>query len=221
MIIKLIFTMPYVAALIEWSQQAIASLGFLGVFLVSFVGSATVILPAPVFLAIFIAGKVMNPWLVGLIGGPGAAFGELVAYYVGRGGKKLVRKQEHHKLLEKAKVWLEKRGAFPVIVLFAATPLPDDVIGILCGLIKYDIKKFFVATLIGKIVLTTALAWAGFYGMEAVLQILEGRDLPILLLTVAGAVAIFLVFKFLEKRKQRNTLPYSWHKDKKVSTRNL
>src|SRR3989344_2285764 len=163
--------MSYIAALIEWSQQAVANMGLLGVFLVSFIGSATVILPAPIFLAIFAAGSVLNPWLVGLVGGLGAAFGALTAYYVGMGGKRLVKKDEH--------------------------------------------KKFFVASLIGKIILTTALAWAGFYGMEAVLQIFEGGDLPILLLTVAGAAAIFLVFKLLEKRGKKKFILSSEKKSDK------
>ena len=207
--------MSYIAALIEWSQQAVANMGLLGVFLVSFIGSATVILPAPIFLAIFAAGSVLNPWLVGLVGGLGAAFGELTAYYVGMGGKRLVKKDEHNKWLERARAWFDKRGAFPVIVLFAATPLPDDVLGLLCGLIKYDIKKFFVASLIGKIILTTALAWAGFYGMEVVLQIFEGGDLPILLLTVAGAAAIFLVFKLLENRGKKKFILSSEKKSDK------
>ncbi len=193
--------MSYIAALIEWSQQVVTSFGILGVFLVSFVGSATVLLPAPVFLAIFAAGSVMNPWLVGLVGGLGAAFGELVAYYVGRGSKKLIKKEEHNKWLEKARKWFDKKGAFPVIVLFAATPLPDDIIGLLCGLIKYDIKKFFVATLIGKIILTTALAWAGFYGMQFVLDFFEGGDLTMLVIAVVVALAAFSFFMVKNRKK--------------------
>ena len=162
--------MSWLAGLIEWSQSVVGAFGYLGVFIVSFIGSATIILPAPVFLAIFAAGSVLNPWLVGIIGGLGAALGELTGYWIGRGGKKVIEKK-HKKWLNKARKWFEAHGAFPVLVLFAATPLPDDVVGILCGVIKYDMKKFFLATLIGKIILTTVLAWGGFYGINWVLNL--------------------------------------------------
>lgn len=158
---------------IEWSQSIVSTFGYLGVFLASFVGSATVILPAPVFLAIFAAGSVLNPWLVGIIGGLGAALGELTGYIVGRGGKKVIEKK-HKKWIDRTKSWFEKHGAFPIITLFAATPLPDDVVGILCGVINYDLKKFFLATLIGKIAMMTALAWGGALGIQAVLQFFGG-----------------------------------------------
>ena len=193
--------MSIIAGIIEWSQSIVASFGYLGVFFASFVGSATVLLPAPVFLAIFTAGSVLNPWLVGIIGGFGAALGELIGYLVGFGGKKIAEKNKgghkHFKalrnwwssfrkkeikkeeqlekgLIKRATKWFEKRGAFPVIILFAATPLPDDVVGIICGAIRYDVKKFFLATLIGKIAMMTTLAWGGFYGTQAVLQFFGG-----------------------------------------------
>ncbi len=188
---------------IEWSQSVVAAFGYLGVFFASFIGSATVILPAPVFLAIFTAGSVLNPWLVGIIGGFGAALGELTGYAVGLGGKKIIEKKslksvhkhfgrirnlwsrfrrfeekgekkENEGWMKKATKWFQGHGAFPVIVLFAATPLPDDVVGIICGAIRYDVKKFFLATLIGKIAMMTALAWGGFYGMQAVLGFFGG-----------------------------------------------
>ena len=158
------------AQLASWFQYLTDTFGYLGIFLVSFVGSATVILPLPSFAIIFAAGAVMNPWIVGMVAGFGAAFGELIGYAVGRGGEKIVEKK-HGKWLDKGKFWFEKHGAFPILVLFAATPLPDDIVGILCGAIKYDIRKFFVATLIGKIFLNLALALGGFYGAQWVLGI--------------------------------------------------
>ena len=162
--------LSFLAGLAEWSQSVITSFGYLGIFIVSFVGSATIIVPVPVFLPVFLAGSVMNPWLVGIVGGAGSALGELTGYVVGRGGEKLVN-AKHKKWLDRAEKWFEKHGAFPVIILFAATPLPDDILGIICGAIKYDIKKFFVGELIGKIILAVGLAWAGHYGIQWLLNI--------------------------------------------------
>ncbi len=49
-------------------------------------------------------------------------------------------------------------------------PFPFDVIGILCGLIKYDVKKFFAAVFIGRFALYLALAYAGSMGIKIVLD---------------------------------------------------
>ena len=151
--------------------------GYIGLFFASALGSATVILPMPLFALIFAAGAVLDPLLVGIIAGIGSAIGELIAYVVGYGGRKLFNKRKKTKKSKKgllqwirrAEAWMHKRGGFVVIFLFALTPLPDDVIGIICGSIKYDLKKFFIAVVIGKILLSLALAYAGFYGAQWVL----------------------------------------------------
>ncbi len=158
---------------IQWSQGIVFTFGYFGVFIIGFIGTATVILPTPAFLAVFVAGSVLNPWLVGIISGLGMAIGELTGYGFGIVGKKIVEKK-HKKWLKRAKGWFEKHGAFWVIVLFAVTPLPDDVIGILAGMLRYDIKKFFLASFIGKTAISITLAWAGFYGMGWILGLFGG-----------------------------------------------
>ena len=156
-----------------WAQQFVGAYGYLGIFLVSFIGSASIILPVPSFIIVFTFGSILNPWLVGIAGGVGSAIGELTAYAIGRGGKKALEKS-HGKLLKKTHDWVKKRGLFAVLILFAATPLPDDLAGVFAGVIHYDIRKMFLATLIGKLVLNLALAWGGFYGMQWVLSYLGG-----------------------------------------------
>ena len=152
-----------------WSQAAIA-FGYLGIFLVSFIGTITIFLPLPSFAVIFAAGAVFNPWAVGIIAGIGAGIGEVTGYAVGRGSRELIKKK-YARHLKRAKAWTRKRGVFPVIIFFAATPLPTDVIGILAGVIHYDIKKFLFASIIGKIIQSLVLAWAGFYSLEIILPL--------------------------------------------------
>ena len=165
----------------EFLFGLVTAFGYLGVFIASILGSATVILPMPLFLLIFFAGSILNPFLVGIIAGVGSAIGELVAYAVGFGGRKIVdkkkvklKKQGLGKWFRRGQAWMHKRGGFLVIFLFAATPLPDDVIGIICGSIKYDLKKFFIATLLGKILLSLGIAYAGYYSMGWVLGYIGG-----------------------------------------------
>lgn len=147
----------------NWAQNLAITWGYLGIFLVSLIGNASIILPVPAYMVVIAAGAYLNPWLVGIVAGVGAALGELTGYGVGFGGRKIVEKK-HGKILKKSKLWAEKHGMFFLLVLFAATPLPDDVVGLLAGVIKYNIKKFFTATLTGKVIAHVALAWAGAFG---------------------------------------------------------
>ncbi len=161
---------------LEFLLALVDAFGYLGVFLGSLIGSASIFLPVPSFLFVFLAGKLLDPFWVGIVSGFGSAIGELTAYGVGFGiiygkkkfskGKKTKKKQSNG-WTGKVKKWFHGRYGFLVIFIFAATPLPDDVVGLYCGAIKYDIKKYFVATLLGKILLGLLIAYSGFYGLGA------------------------------------------------------
>ena len=156
-----------------WSQSLAESFGYFGIFFVSFIGSATIIFPIPSFIVVFTFGALLNPWLVGVAAALGAAVGELTGYGIGLAGEKAMQKK-HEYWLKKANKWMEKYDAFLVIAFFAATPLPDDVLGIFCGAIKYDVRKFFAASLSGKLVMNISLALGGYYGMQWVLSVFGG-----------------------------------------------
>ncbi|MFQ5647643.1 MAG: VTT domain-containing protein [Candidatus Aenigmatarchaeota archaeon] len=161
------------AQFMTWANTTAAGWGYLGIFLVNLVGSASIIFPVPAFFVTFAMGAVFNPWLVGLAAAIGAALGELTGYLIGFAGKEVAEKK-HSKWLKRAHKWAEKRGVFPLILVFAATPLPDDVTGVIAGLIDYDWRKFLLAAFIGKLIMGLALAWGGFFGLSWALQAFGG-----------------------------------------------
>ncbi len=144
--------------------------GYLGVFLASMIGSATIIFPLPASIITFTFGALLNPLFVGIAAGTGSAIGELTGYFAGVAGGKIAskKKHDHKKLFSSIRVWFSKKPGFLLIVVFAVIPLVFDIMGIFCGLIRYDIKKFFLGTLIGKIILNIAIAYAGFYGISVI-----------------------------------------------------
>jgi len=144
--------------------------GYIGIFLISLIGSATIFLPLPSAIFVFIAGALLNPFLVGLFAGIGSAIGEFTGYALGLGGRKIMKKK-WKKEIKKIEGLFQNYGGFLVILIFAATPLPDDITGIVAGILRYPIKKYFLASLIGKIVLHLLLAYAGFYGTKWVLSV--------------------------------------------------
>jgi membrane protein YqaA with SNARE-associated domain len=158
--------MDPVAAFVAWALQFIEIWGYLGLFIVEIIGSATIIFPAPAFAINFILGGTpgFNPWLVGIAAGAGSTIGEITGYGVGRGSREVMKKK-YKPWLDRTRKWMESHGDFLVIVLFAATPLPHDVVGIISGAVNYPLKRFMLATLIGKIIAGIVLAWAGYYSI--------------------------------------------------------
>jgi membrane protein YqaA with SNARE-associated domain len=154
-----------IAGFLLWSEQVILTFGYLGVFVVSVVSTATIFLPVPGFLFILAASPFLNPFLLALVSGAGMAIGELTGYVIGKGGAKAIKKKDL-KWVKKGEAWFRKGRGFLFIVIFAATPLPDDVTGIVGGMFDYDWKRFLLAAFIGKTVMNLALALAGFYGFN-------------------------------------------------------
>jgi len=141
--------------------------GYLGIFLAALIGSASIIFPLPASLITFTFGALLNPLLVGLAAGVGSAIGELTAYAAGFAGAKVFKKKrrEQKSVFAALKRWFSSRRAFLVIVVFSFVPFAFDIVGLFCGAVRYNIKKFFLATLIGKILVNLLIAYAGYYGL--------------------------------------------------------
>ena len=133
--------------------------GYPGIFLVNLIGNATLILPAPAYAAVFAVGSVMDPVLVGIVGGLGAALGEMTGYLAGVGGRPVVK---NRMLYERLEGWMHKRGMMLVIFLLALVPNPIfDVGGLLAGALRMPVFRFLLACWAGKTVRLIAIALLG------------------------------------------------------------
>ena len=157
---------------INTSEHLIATFGYFGVFLVGVMGSATVFLPIPSYAVVFLMGATLNPLLLGIAAGIGSSVGELVGYTLGRGGRHVIAGRNHlDKQLNDMEKLFQKYGGFLAIIIVAATPLPDNVLGIFCGIIKYPMKNYFIASTIGKLIMYIFLAYAGYYAIDFILSL--------------------------------------------------
>jgi membrane protein DedA with SNARE-associated domain len=120
-----------------------------------------------------IAGLGLNPFIVGISAGLGSAIGELTGYFLGAGGRHIVEKK--WKRSKRAK-WLEKKFneyGFLTILVAALLPFPFDIIGILSGMSNYNLKKFFIATFIGKSLKTLFIAYSGYFAGTILIPYIE------------------------------------------------
>jgi len=161
-------------SIITNSQNFVNKWGYLGIFIVSLVGSSSIIFPLPTFVILFTFGAIFNPFLVGLIGALGTSIGNLTSYVLGLGGKEILE-NKYSKKLNSINKTFKKYGAPIWIFLVNVTPLPDDIVGIFCGVIRYDFKKYFIAMFIGQLILSLILAYSGFYSLNWVLDYLQPR----------------------------------------------
>ena len=130
---------------INW--QAIGSWGYLGIFGVVFVATASVALPIPYLLIVARAGTFLDPVLIAIVAGLAGMLGELAGYLIGVGGSGLL---PHGRLYERARHWICNYG-FWTIAFFACVPNPFfDAMGLMAGTLRYSWWRFAIACFLGK-----------------------------------------------------------------------
>ncbi len=171
-----------------WMIDLVQTYGYAGAFIVSILGNISIFIPVPFALIIYAFGSVLNPLALGIIAGLGSTIGELSAYLIGMGGRKII--QAHYgKRLDAIREIIRKYG-FIAIFLSALLPIPDDLILIPLGMMRYDIKKTFLAMIIGKTIMCIFLSYAGFYSLSFVKQIGEETGLTGIIIS---AIALILI----------------------------
>lgn len=151
--------------------EMVATYGYAGAFLISIFGNFTIFFPVPFTITIYAFGARLNPLLLGLACGLGSTIGEFSAYLVGAGGRKVIE-GKYEKRLESAKLLIERYG-MAIIFLFALLPLPDDVILIPLGMMRYDLNKALTAAFLGKVAMCTIVAYAGRFSYTFVRDLFE------------------------------------------------
>lgn len=163
----LVISLAVVVLLIRYASfvDGLGDWGYVGVFLLQLINSATVVLfPVPGHAIIFAVSGTLNPLLIGLFGAAGAALGEITAYMAGRGGSSMVDESRWYKRLETT----GERWRGWAIFVFAASPLPFDIAGVWAGAIRYPLRRFLLIVAAGKLILVTAIAIAGYYGVDVI-----------------------------------------------------
>jgi membrane protein DedA with SNARE-associated domain len=174
-------------------------LGYLGLLIVSFVGSAVVFIPAPFFvlLAAMSIDPKFDPHLLVLISAAGATGGKMIIFYGSYYGRKILADETKRRMRPLQK--LVSRYGWIAAFVAAATPVPDDLVYIPLGLSKYKPIKFLAATFAGKIVLSEMIVWvAKAFGISFVLPFLETIPDPTIfyvsLAIFGGVLTVIIIY---------------------------
>jgi membrane protein YqaA with SNARE-associated domain len=143
----------------------LAALGYSGIFAVSVLSSATIILPAPSLALVFAMGSALPPLLVGLAAGAGEALGELTGYAAGFGGRAIITE---HRTYERLRNWMQRRGGITLFVLSVVPNPVFDLAGIAAGTLHYPLWRFLLICWAGKSIKTTLVALAGAMSLNII-----------------------------------------------------
>ena len=142
-----------------FDEKNLISLGYVGVFIFTFLGAATIFLPSASSLVVIGAGAWLNPFLVGIVAGLAATLGELTGYAIGYEGGELLEKRS--RLFARAKGWMEKRGSVTLFLLSIVPNPAFDAAGLAAGAIKFPLRRFLVIVWTGKTIQAIVGAFLG------------------------------------------------------------
>jgi membrane protein DedA with SNARE-associated domain len=154
-------------------------IGYLGLALVSFFGSLIPFVPLPSFivLATMSAGDKFNIHYLALIAAITSTIAKQIIFFISYEGRRIITEKTRKRM--KPFERLVKRYGAAAAFVAAATPIPDDLIYIPLGLAKYNPLRFFISTLVGKIVLCYVIVLVSHYfGMNYVDPFLENIEDP-------------------------------------------
>jgi uncharacterized membrane protein YdjX (TVP38/TMEM64 family) len=135
--------------------------GYVGIFLVSIISNATILIPIPGIAVTYAMGSIFNPIGVGIAAGSGAALGELTGYMAGFSGQAVIeRAHRYQRLLD----WMTKHRRLSDLVIMGLAFIPNpffDLAGMASGALKVPIWRFLFWVWLGKVMKMVVFAYAG------------------------------------------------------------
>jgi len=179
--------------------------GFIAVFLLSLIGCLSVV-PIPYTYILFLIAMhyELNPIIVSLGGAFGSTLGETIAWLLGRASSSILRDTKYFKRIEAIIKFTKSHSSITLPILtfiFALTPLPDKILFLPLGVVRYSVLRLLPAAFMGKmvmniIIIITAQTW-GVIGEE----ILGLDELLMFIATTAMLIIIMSIIMFIKWEK--------------------
>ncbi len=176
LILGLAAFVSFLPLLLGVDSEDLESLGYPGVFIANFLGTATLFFPVPGLTAagqalIVALSDNLNPNLVALLGGSGMALAELTAYGAGRGLRELSSEREMPvkgvvgRCLRYAAGVIDRlmlNYGVPTLFILSALPNPlFEFAGVTAGAVRMNLWKFLAPVVVGKMLRAFLLAYLG------------------------------------------------------------
>ena len=131
-------------------------------------------IPVSLFSAIWLKQYGMAAWglilLLVLLATIANTIGDLIDYWIGEGAQHIATKDNPEAETRWSQIILKKPKAIPwVIVLFGLTPLPDSLLMVPLGMVKYNVKKTMLWMFCSRFIMMFIFALAGIFALDFLL----------------------------------------------------
>ena len=165
-------------------------LGYLGVLVISFIGSIIVFIPVPYFPVLVTAtlNRNLDPHVIALSSAVGAVAAKMIIFYSSYYGRNILSSKTKKRIMPLQRFF----GRYGWVGAFAAsvTPIPDDLVYIPLGLAKYNPWKFATAVFAGKLILNEMIVAGTIFVGRPFVDMLSTEEItPVYLVTAAIVTA--------------------------------
>lgn len=171
-----------VLVVVYWqSFQDMAGYSYLGLFFISIIGGATVIIPVPSLALQFTMGAVLHPAIIGAVAGLGTGIGGTLIYLFGRSGRRLFSNTEFFSQSSDNFIvrwttriigWAQNRGSLAVFLMSAALNPVFFPMALAIGASRFKMWRFFTMCWAGNTVKGMIIAYLGYFGLGSLLRLL-------------------------------------------------
>jgi membrane protein YqaA with SNARE-associated domain len=184
-IIGVILTILMFAAIIYYGEEIgrLKQYGYIGAFLISVLGGATIIIPVPMLAVVFALGHAMaDPWsalLLAISAALGELVGALTIYMTGHGAGRVITSSKHGRIqsaYERMLGLMEKRGH---LVLFIVASVINPFFypaALAAGALRLGLRRYIFIVLAGKLIKCSTVVYAGYFGLKGLFRAI-GIDL--------------------------------------------
>jgi membrane protein DedA with SNARE-associated domain len=179
------------------------NVGYIGIFIISFLGSILIFIPVPYFPILITSAlnKELDPNMIALSATIGAVLAKSSIFIASYYGRNLLSNKTKSKILP-LQNFLAKYGGLAAFIA-ALLPVPDDLVYIPLGIAKYSVRKFVLFTFIGKLLYGLIVVWgAVFLGrpiMEKFLSFSDANNqfsIAVISALTIGLLILILFFTF-------------------------
>lgn len=162
------------------SVRELQRYGYLGAFLISILGGATIVIPVPMLAIVFALGGVMKyTWLVGIAAALGELIGAVTIYMTGHGAGKALNNSKHGKIqvaYDRLLSLMARRGSLTLFVVASVVNPFFYPAALAAGALRFGLKKYILIVLTGKLIKGMTVVYAGYWGLKGIFRAI-GIDL--------------------------------------------
>jgi membrane protein DedA with SNARE-associated domain len=183
--------------MIEPIVEELLEYRLVGIFLLSLIANSIPFVGLPYLNVLVLLSPFLDRWefyMVIIVSALGASLGKVVIYFLGRSIGYTLSEKSKENLFFFQRVF-RKWGVF-AIFLFAASPLPDDVLYIPLGLAQFRLYHYFIAVFCGKLVITAYTLAAGKVAMDVIELFTHSFEISFAIFFLATIVLTIFLLRF-------------------------